>query len=204
MPRQLEKHMMLEKNVNKLSLHLHKLNANVSNVDKTHLYNYTRGAYADFKYSKHLNDALIKNKTIKPFLLKIHNAIKNNTVKSDNEYTLYSGTKTDFGKLAKQSKDGILHSSAHISATHDLHQAHQFALNHKSNTYNSIKPHHIISIKVKPNDKILHLSRYSQMPHENETVIPSGTKLKYSHSEDFKDNNNNKIKMHHFTIHSQE
>lgn len=204
MSHQLENHMMSVDDARKLSLHLHKLN-NISDTDKKYLHDYTRGGDAgQFKFSKHLNNALIKNKPMKPFLLKIHNAIKNNAVKSDNEYTLYSGTKTDFGKLGEQSKDGILYSPAHISATHDLYSAHQFAFNHNTDVFDSKKSRHIISVEIKPNDKILHVSRYSDIPEEHETIIPSGTKLKYSHSEDFKDDNNNKIKMHHFTIHSQE
>ena len=121
---------------------------------------------------------------------------------SEHEFHLMSGTKHDFGEMAKQSKDGILHSPAHISATH-----HQKIAKHFSYIANSHKNLlHAVQIHVKPHDKILHVSR---LPHsmkaEHETIIPAGTKLKYSHSTHEKhDLNNTPIKVDHFEIHSQE
>jgi hypothetical protein len=65
-------------------------------------------------------------------------------------------------------------------------------------------PIHLNHIEIKPKDKILHVSHLSHFDHEHESVIPAGTKLKYSHSTKHQDGMNKNVHVHHFTIHSQE
>jgi hypothetical protein len=145
-----------------------------------------------------LNKDLIEHGEPKRLIDKrMHEAIMNNASPAKREFHLYSGTKVDFGKLAKQSNDGILYSPAHISASSAL----DVAENHIRKIHDNI--HHIVHIHVQKGDPYLHISHLSRYEDEHETVIPSGTKLKYSHSEKRKRQTREgpmNFHMHHFTI----
>lgn len=149
----------------------------------------------DVTNSSELNKSLIRGEKPSRSDEKMHNAIKNNVHQSKTDFHAFSGTSRDFEHLNKSTKNGIFHSPAHISTTHDPNIADEFARGKKSS--DDVK--HIIHIHVKHGNKILHISHKSGFPREHETIIPSGTSLKYSHST--KDEHH---KIHHFTIHSQE
>lgn len=146
--------------------------------------------------SAHLNINLIEGKPLTQSQQTMHDAIKRNAHKAGENIHLYSGTHFNPKAAAKHSKDGILHLPAHISATHNLSVATRFA--HKQRDGNR----HIMKIDVEPHHKLLHLSHISDFK-ENESVIPSGTKVKYSHTTDHF-HNGKKMSVHHFSIHSQE
>lgn len=154
--------------------------------------------YSDTTNSAPLNKHLIRYGKPSPEHEHIHQTIMEKSAPSGHEVHLYSGTGTDFGHLAEQSKSRILHSHAHISATHDPQVARKFA----SNSDNMHKMH-IVHIHVKPHDKILHVSHHSEEPSEYETIIPAGTKLKYHGSTNHEKSGSRQITEHHFTIHSQ-
>jgi hypothetical protein len=160
--------------------------------------------------SSDINRKLIKGVSLTPSQEIVHNTIKKKSKPLGHEVHLYSGTRTDFGKMARASKDGILVSPAHISTTHNFERAKGFAgvTPEPENI-----PVHMIHIHAKPEDKGLHVSRLDKNVHkgELETIIPSGTKLKYSHSTNhnflIKHKNgsyNQKYQVHHFTIDSQD
>lgn len=132
----------------------------------------------------------------------VHHSISNlSKQKLGKEVHLYSGVGFNPKTSAKKSKDSILHLPAHISTTHDAYVASNFADTAHSD-YN--KGRHMIHIHAKPSDKGYHLGKYSDAEEEHETVIPAGTKLKYSHSTVHKGGSGAKVNVHHFTIHSQE
>lgn len=176
--------LLADQHYSKISQKLHDATAsNLSGHDINHIKDYTNS-------SRRLNNRLIHG--FHPLQeTGVHDTITKHAKPSGHSVTLYSGTRgVDFSKLAKQSKDNILHSPAHISATHRHEVATDFSNGH------------MIAIHVKPEDKILHVSHHSAMgKHEAETIIPAGTKLQYSHSTPQEHTLN---KLHHFTIHSQE
>lgn len=152
--------------------------------------------------SKFLNRALISGKTLTKSQKDIHDGLMSSAKPIGHDITLYSGTgDTNFGLIARHSKDGILHSKAHISATHDHNVASQFAFAVGGKSQ-------MIHIHMKSSDKGVHVSKISNHPDEHETVIPAGTKLKYLRSEEGKLTgglyDGKKVTIHHFTIHSQE
>lgn len=155
----------------------------------------------NFAKSAHINKPLIRGEQINPEHIHMHEAIMDNAAPAKHEVHLWSGTGADFGELAKKSKDGILHSPAHISATHDAKVARNFA-NDKYDT----RKIHVVHIHVKPHDKVLHVSKHSHHEFEFETIIPAGTKLKYHGSTDHgqDDGMTRRLHEHHFTIHSQD
>ena len=184
---------------NEIANKLHARTANsVSPKEKSIIRGYASGSAV-------LNKSLMSGSKLGERAQLVHDTIKKHAKPAGMEVHLYSGTgPTDFSALAKKSKDGILHSPAHISASHDKHVADEFAF-HGDRT----KGKHMIKIHVQPHDKILHISKLSQFPEEKETIIPAGTKLKYSHTEDGHIGDKHlaagkPIKIHHFTIHSQE
>ena len=172
------------------------------------------GHYYDFAGSYRINSDLIGIKGKKPkrpiqdHEIRCSEAIVKHSAPSGHKVDLYSGVKDDtLSKLAKNSKDGILHSPAHISTTHDKHMAMGYSLRAKN--YKEGSKLHVVHIAVTPKDKILHVSRLSnnQFGDHHETIIPAGTKLKYSHSTDHprgSDYHSSPVRVHHFTIHSQD
>jgi hypothetical protein len=180
---------------------------NINDEDKKLLKKYTtHNVSKNISGSLSLNKRLIEGKKLASNQQKMHDAINNNQVPLDNDIHLYSGTSHDFGKMAKESKDGILVSPAHLSTSHKKN----VAIKHlkyviRDNNW------HMIHIHAKPGNKIVHISSVSAFPEEGETIIPSGTKLKYSHSTNHNfliknknGNYNQKYQVHHFTIDSQD
>ena len=188
-----------------LSDKLHKATAShMSDEDKGHIRAFTgqdqRNPNRNGSYT--LNKRLARGEEPTGHLKDMHDTIMKHAKASGHEHHVFSGTSRDLGSLAKQSKDGIIHTAAHTSATHALHIARQFA-DHKFADSHDNTTRHMVHIHVKPHDKILHTSKHSEYSTEHETVIPAGTKLKYSHSSDH-DNDGDHYRVHHFTIHSQE
>ena len=191
-----------------------------SEEHKKHLNNYT-------KNSRVLNKSLIKAhqeydelgfehpEGIRSRLEEQHGALMANTHAPLRHVHLYSGTDHDFSDIAKSSKDGIIHSPAHISASHDIHVATEFS--RRKSDMDSLSraasgehaTGHMVHINVKPHQKIIHMSHHSEYPGEHETLIPSGTNLKYSHTTEHyakekpqeQGSPKMKIKIHHFDIH---
>lgn len=170
--------------------------------EKKYLHHYTKEAG---KPSRALNKALVNGSELTDVQKKMHSAILNNVRPAKEEFHLYSGTQHDFGEMAKHSKDGILHSPAHISATHNPNVALSYAKPPSEN-----ETGHVVHVHVQPGDNILHLSGLSKYKTEHETVLPAGTKLKYSHTTYHKDVDNTgladktlHVNVHHFTVHRE-
>lgn len=188
-----------------LSDKLHKATAaHLDDDSKEHIRKFTGqdDRSPDHNGSYFLNKRLVRGEEPTGHLKKMHDAIMKNAKASGHEHHVFSGTSRDFESMAKHSKDGIIHTAAHTSATHAIHIARQFA-DAKFGDNEHAEKRHLIHIHVKPHDKVLHTSHHSEYESEHETVIPAGTKLKYSHSSDH-DNEGDHYRVHHFTIHSQE
>lgn len=123
------------------------------------------------------------------------------------ELHVYSGVGFDPAKAAKASKNNTLHSPAHISTSHDIETAHEFTREHNTKDDQGKRVDHIMHIHLKPTDKGYHIGKKASAPNrdQNETVLPAGTKLKYSHTTQH-DNGygdaNHYAAVHHFTIHT--
>jgi hypothetical protein len=165
----------------------HKLkNNSLSKDDKNIMKNY-------IKDSSDLNDSLINGHELNDKEKEIHNTILKHSKPLGQKVHLYSGTSKDFGKMARASKDGIIVSPAHISTTHSFNIAKRFAGMDNENYKENNK--HMIHIHTKPTDKGFYVNNFA----EHETILPAGTKLKYSHSTIHKFKNKN-YKIHHFSI----
>lgn len=118
----------------------------------------------------------------------VHHTILKHAKPLGKKITLYHGSEHDFGKAAKSSKKGIIHSPAHLSTSHDHKVSKGFG-------------EHIIAIHAKKKDKGVYLDgKTNGRDHEKETVIPAGTKLKHIKSHKTSDG----YTVHHFKIHHQE
>ena len=139
---------------------------------------------------------------------KTHEALMANMKPTGQSVHLFSGVGHDFGEIAKQSKDGIIHSPAFISATHNIDVAKVFAHDNMPDGRDGNLAH-MVKIHVKPHQKILHASDHSDYPAEHESIVPAGTKLKYSHTSEHHYRHNpdgstpqkRRMKIHHFEIH---
>jgi hypothetical protein len=203
-----------------LSSKLEKAQGEVSEDHKKSLKAYTGG-------SSNLNNELIKAhhegrepfsewpESIRKQALRQHNAIMQNTHGPGQAVSLFTGTPHDFGAMGKEAKDGIVHSPAHISASHDIgvgmHFARQAAgWNGEAQPGAQEDDAHMVHIRVKPHNKIVHMSHHSDYPAEHESVVPAGTKLKYSHStthwtkreaDGGPGSERRRVQIHHYDIH---
>lgn len=187
-----------------LSDKLHKATAShMSDEDKGHIHAFTGQDHRDPERngSYYLNKKLVRGEEPTGHFKHMHDTIMKHAKAAGHEHHVFSGTSRDLGSLARHSKDGIIHTAAHTSATHALHIARQFADNKFADSHHN-ETRHMVHIHVKPHDKVLHTSKHSEYAAEHETVIPAGTKLKYSHSSDHH-NDGDHYRVHHFTIHSQ-
>jgi len=157
---------------------------------------------------KHKRDSHIQQLTGKDHATAEH--LKTAAKPLGHEVHLYSGVHPSFVQAIKHAhkhKDGVVHSPAPISTTHDLHTAAGFAhsghdsgdvrpLNKNKDSGNwedQDDPHgqyvgkttkHILKVHAKPHDKGIHMSGVKGNTHaaEAETVLAPGTQLKYSHT----------------------
>jgi hypothetical protein len=179
-------------------------------TQKRHLLHYTGGSYANEENgSYNINKKLIDNHKnghepttgMKGMDKRVHETIAHlSNHPLGHDVHLYSGVGFNPKKAAQKSKNSIIHLPAHISTSHSTDIASDFASQKTG--------HHIIHIDAKAHHKGYHIGKYSDMDHEHETVIPAGTKLKYSHTTNHSTGNRFtgrvKLQVHHFTIHSQD
>lgn len=220
----------LDENFNEVSEMSELLEKQMGNISKEHrreLSKYTKNSQ---EYNEELIDAHREgreftdhnsfNDTQKKMLKRQHEALMSNTHTAGRNIHLFSGVNKDMVNAIDDAKknNGILHSPAHISASHDVNVAAHFARQASfmnTEIYNPEKhgASHMIKVHVKPHQKIIHMSHVSDYPAEHESLIPAGTKLKYSHSTDHwtrrrpdhsdpdKAREKAKMTVHHFTIH---
>ena len=201
-----------------ISDHLHKhYGSHVSDEDSKHIKDYT-----DSENASSISKSLIQShrwghdpvRHLSDHEEHIHDAIQKNAKPSQHEFHLHTGVSRDLGGAHNdpRNKDGLVHSPAHISATHDLETASHFA--HKAGNNDRGTVHHMMRIKIKKGDKILHVSRHSDLPEEHETIIPAGTTLKHikttlhhhdgSEVEGASPGKKYKVAVHHYEIHHQD
>ena len=181
-----------ELNLHIISDKLKHTHEGMTDREKLKINSYTRNSYD-------LNHKLIHGKELDSHEKDMHDTILKHAKPAKHEVHLYSGTGRDFGKMAGESEDKVLHSPAHISMTHSLKTARAFSMSDKSGN------RHLIHLHVKPHDKVLHIGDLSNSPSERETVLPAGTKIKHSHTDEYTSpDNGHKYTVHHFTVHSQE
>lgn len=208
----LKKDSDIDLHVDKISEKLHSTQQAPTKSQKKHIFEYTEGyGSIDTSLSHELNSHLIDNHKNNrpsthgmPYGVKTtHNAISKLAKQPLGHHVhLYSGVGFNPREAVEKSKDSIIHLPAHISTTHDVRIAKTFAENNQD--IDSDSGLHIIHIEAKPTDKGYHIGKHSNMLAENETIVPAGTKLKYSHSSTHHDGTDNQFHVHHFTIHSQE
>ena len=124
----------------------------------------------------------------------VHHTIIKHSKPLGKKISLYHGTSHDFGKAAKESKNGIVHNPAHMSTSHDHKVGQRFG-------------DHIVVVHADKKTKAVHIdgkgSEKSGNVHskegEKETVIPAGTALKHIKSHKTSDG----YDVHHFKVHSQ-
>ena len=148
---------------------------------------------------------------------KTHKAIRKNVKPSKEEFHVYHGASANVARATTSAKNNLVHFPSHLSTTHDQDTAKYFAhraanTDHKNRDANDY--HHIMKIKIKKGDKILHVSKHSETPEEHETIIPSGTTLKhtgttYHHHEGHeiegaKPGEKYRVAVHHYEVHKQE
>lgn len=118
-----------------------------------------------------------------------HNSIIDASKPTGHHFYVYTGSPSaNFADMAKNSKDGILHSPAHISTSLNKSVAVSFS-NPKTETSS------VCRINIAPKDRVVYVGKDSHHPHEKELIIPAGTSIKYTHT----DNSG----THHFDLHSQ-
>lgn len=198
-----------EEHHQKTSDMLHSKQTPPTKAQSNHLKDYTEGDEGSGTHSYNLNQVLLHNhkKGLPPTTgMTSHEKTLHNTISKlasrpiGHEVHLYSGVGFNPRAAAKKSKDGILHLPAHISMSHDSEVASGFAnINHDLDNTGR----HIIHVHAKPTDKGYHIGGHSLAAPEHETVLPAGTKLKYSHTTVHKDDNGDRHNVHHFTVHSQ-
>lgn len=114
------------------------------------------------------------------------------------EHHLYSGVKNWHPQeAANSSKEGVVSLPAFTSTSTSKSKARSFASRHSSDDKK-----HILKIHMKPEDRAIHLGSKSSYGQEHESILPAGTKLKYSHTED-DPNDSSSTMLHHFTVHDQ-
>ena len=121
----------------------------------------------------------------------VHHTIHKHAKPLGKKITLYHGSHHDFGSAAKKSKDGVIHSPAHMSTSHDHKSATEFGSGH------------VVVIHAHKKTKAVHIDgkgSKSAGSSEKETVLPAGTKLKHVKSHKTTDGFN----VHHFKVHSQD
>jgi len=146
--------------------------------------------------STEINDTLRHNhrhgseptKHMDKFQASVHHTIMSKSKPLGHETHLHSGIGFDAGKAAGESKDKILHLPAHISTTHDIKTASNYAHGH------------MMHIHAKASDKGFHIPNSP----EHETIIPAGTKLKHTHTTTHEGEHGQTHQVHHFTIHHQD
>lgn len=157
-------------------------------------------------HSEDINTHLIRfseTKKLPKNLEEIHETIKKHIKPLGHSVHLFSGIATSLAEKLPKNPGDILHSPAHISMSHSPRTARTYM------KYDDDFNAHMIHIHTKPSDKGLHISRISEFPNEHETILPAGTNLKYHGTstipvKNFYSSPNANIKIHHFSIHSQE
>lgn len=136
-----------------------------------------------------------------PYRDHIINTIKKHIHKNKLKHDLhtYSGTSFD---PSEHVKNGMMHSPAFISASHDKDVALSFARKPGPATRHITR--HIIHFHLKKGDPALHVEKYSDVKNEHETII-APSKLKYHHKEifhyhNYDDDIMNEVHVHHMSI----
>jgi hypothetical protein len=213
------------KTSDEISDHLHKhYGAHVSSEDSNHIKHYT-----DLEKSGELSKKLIDNhktgehptKGMSDEEKKTHHAIQKNVKPSKHEFYVHHGSSSHLANFHQSynnphREEQLVHLPSHLSTTHDNDTAQYFA--HRTNKKDNgpsylTNRHHIMRIKVKKGDKVLHVSKHSHHPIEHETILPAGTTLKYikttnhhhegSDIEGAKPGQKYAVSVHHYEIHHQ-
>lgn len=172
-------------------------------LHKYSAYNHRTGDNASSKINRALIDNYKRGLSPTEGLSKVHQNVHKHV--SDltskpigKESHVYSGTSIKGDEAAKESK--IFYSPAHISTSHDVKVAANFA----SRKGVSSRGYNIMHIHLKPEDKAYHVGNHSLFRGEHETIIPAGTKLKYNNTTHHHDEDGAYYKVHHYTVDSQQ
>lgn len=106
-------------------------------------------------------------------------------------YHVYSGL--GFDPKEHTDENGRMRSPAYISASHSKDVAHSFTTQHKGVL-------HIAKITLHPGDPALHISSYSDSPHEHETIIKRGVTLQHNGHKDYEDDLGLRYRVHNLSI----
>lgn len=104
---------------------------------------------------------------------------------------VYSGL--SFDPKEHTDENGRMHSPAYISATHSKDVAHSFTTQHRGVL-------HIAKITLHPGDPAIHVSPYSNSPHEHETIIKRGVTLQHNGHKDYEDDLGLRYRVHNLSI----
>lgn len=199
------------KNLNEISKKLNEARPKITNRESGHIKSYT----GKDPSSLSINESLIEaHNTRQPPNMssedeKVHRSIlrlSSNPI--GHSVDLYSGVGFDPKKLLGAA-GSTLYLPAHTSATHSPLVALQHAIQNRPRTgpMGMGKTAHMIKITTTPTTKGFHVGDLSSYKNEQETVLPAGTTLKYSHTTMHNVQENPqfpvKVRLHHFTVQSQ-
>jgi len=175
---------------------IHHFKENSVNMNQNLIRDHKMGRKADHRYDRNAAKSHKRNgdeheEEDRRTEAHVHHTILKHSKPLGKNIALYHGTGHDFEHAAKKSKNGIIHSPAHLSTSHDHSVAADFAGEGGD----------IVVIHAKKKHKGVYVD--GKHPGtgggEKETVIPAGTKLKHIKSHLTKDG----YRLHHFNIHEQ-
>jgi hypothetical protein len=144
-----------------------------------------------------LNKTLIRGDKPEGNHAAMHDAVVRNAKPTGMEYSVYSGTRLN---AADHYHPGTVATNKHhTSTTHDMTMAIEHG--EKRRTANAGDTIHVNHYQIKPHHKVLYLGGVSKHPAEYETVVPAGTKVRYTHTTYHTDQHGTPLDMHHFELH---
>jgi hypothetical protein len=145
------------------------------------------------KVSKKLNKNLIDNVKLAPEHNKISSSIDSAIDRHPIQHGLHVYSGLGFDPTDHTDEKGRMHSPAYISATHTKDVADSFTFKHRD-------VFHIARISLQPGDPAIHVSPYSNSPHEDETIIKRGVTLQHNGHQDYVDEKGQRHRIHNLSI----
>jgi hypothetical protein len=143
--------------------------------------------------SRSLNNNLIRGDELGPKHKRIADHIDAAIDKHPMQHAVHVYSGVGFDPMEHTDENGRMLSPAYISASHSKEEAHAFTVPHKG-------VHHIVRVSLQPGDPAIHISPYSDNPHEDETVIKRGVTLQHNGHEDHIDPDGLKYRVHNLSI----
>lgn len=143
--------------------------------------------------SRSLNNALKDRSKLKPQHNKISSSLDTVIDRHPVQHSYHTYSGLGFDPTDHTDENGKMLSPAYISTTHSKDVAHSFTSERRG-------IHHMARITLHPGNPAIHVSPYSDSPHEDETIIKKGVTLQHNGHEDYKDDRGRRYRVHKMTI----